>query len=105
MNQVIEALVDLHGPHAVALVLDAFKDLGFHFATQAGITVSKNDVVIPQEKEDILDRYEGEVREIEDQYDSGLITQEERHERVVEKWTAATDEVGEAMQKNLDVLN
>jgi DNA-directed RNA polymerase subunit beta' len=105
MNKVIEALVDLHGPHAVALVLDAFKDLGFHFATQAGITVSKNDVVIPPEKEGILDRYEGEVREIEDQYDTGLITQEERHERVVEKWTAATDEVGEAMQKNLDVLN
>src|SRR5213592_3218328 len=105
MNQVIEALVDLHGPHAVALVLDAFKDLGFRFATQAGITVSKNDVVIPPEKEEILDRYEGEVREIEDQYDTGLITQEERHERVVEKWTAATDEVGEAMQKNLSVLN
>jgi DNA-directed RNA polymerase subunit beta' len=105
MNKVIEALVELHGPHAVALVLDAFKDLGFHFATQAGITVSKNDVVIPPEKEEILDRYEAEVREIEDQYNTGLITQEERHERVVEKWTAATDEVGEAMQKNLDVLN
>jgi DNA-directed RNA polymerase subunit beta' len=105
MNKVIENLVALHGPHAVALVLDAFKDLGFHFATQAGITVSKNDVVIPPEKEAILDRYEGEVRDIEDQYDTGLITQEERHERVVEKWTAATDEVGEAMQKNLDVLN
>jgi DNA-directed RNA polymerase subunit beta' len=105
MNKVIEALVDLHGPHAVALVLDAFKDLGFRFATQAGITVSKNDVVIPPEKEAILDRYEGEVSEIEDQYDTGLITQEERHERVVEKWTAATDEVGEAMQENLDVLN
>jgi DNA-directed RNA polymerase subunit beta' len=86
-------------------VLDAFKDLGFRFATQAGITVSKNDVVIPPAKEEILDRYEGEVREIEDQYDTGLITQEERHDRVVEKWTAATDEVGEAMQENLDVLN
>jgi DNA-directed RNA polymerase subunit beta' len=105
MNKVIEGLVELHGPHAVALVLDAFKDLGFRFATQAGITVSKNDVVIPPQKEAILDRYEGEVREIEDQYDTGLITQEERHERVVEKWTAATDEVGEAMQENLDVLN
>jgi DNA-directed RNA polymerase subunit beta' len=105
MNKVIEALVELHGPHAVALVLDAFKDLGFHFATRAGITISKNDVVIPPSKEAILDRYEGEVSEIEDQYDTGLITQEERHERVVEKWTAATDEVGEAMQENLDVLN
>jgi DNA-directed RNA polymerase subunit beta' len=105
MNQVIEALVTQHGPHAVALVLDAFKDLGFHFATQAGITISKNDVVIPPQKEDILNRYEGEVSEIQDQYDMGLISQEERHERIVEKWTAATDEVGDAMQRNLDVLN
>ena len=46
-----------------------------------------------------------EVAEIQDQYDMGLITQEERKEAVVEKWTAATDEVGEAMQDNLDHLN
>ena len=105
MADVIEGLVDLHGPYATALVLDAFKDLGFHFATQAGITISKNDVVIPPQKDHILDRYEGEVGEIQDQYDTGLISQEERHEAVVEKWTRATDEVGEAMQKNLHHLN
>jgi DNA-directed RNA polymerase subunit beta' len=86
-------------------VLDAFKELGFHFATQAGITISKNDVVIPPQKEQILNRYEAEVAEIQDQYDTGLISGEERHEAVVEKWNAATDEVGEAMQKNLDHLN
>ena len=105
MNEVIERLVDVHGPYATALVLDAFKDLGFHFATQAGITISKNDVVIPPDKEEILEGYESEVGEIQDQYDMGLITQEERKEAVVEKWTAATDEVGEAMQDNLDHLN
>ncbi|TMK61788.1 MAG: DNA-directed RNA polymerase subunit beta', partial [Actinobacteria bacterium] len=63
------------------------------------------DVLIPPEKEEILNRYEEEVREIQDQYDGGLISQEERHERVVEKWTAATDEVGNAMQNNLPALN
>ena len=47
MNEVIERLVEIHGPYATALVLDAFKELGFHFATQAGITISKNDVVDP----------------------------------------------------------
>src|SRR4051794_36979969 len=105
MNNVIEALVGRYGPYAIALVLDAFKELGFHFATQAGITISKNDVVIPPQKEQILNRYEAEVAEIQDQYDTGLISGEERHEAVVEKWNAATDEVGEAMQRNLDVLN
>jgi DNA-directed RNA polymerase subunit beta' len=86
-------------------VLDAFKDLGFHFATQAGITISKNDVVIPPTKAEILERYEKEVLEIQDQYDQGLITDEERKEAVVEKWTAATEEVGQAMQDNLHHLN
>ena len=76
-------------------MLDAFKDLGFHFATLAGITVSKNDVIIPPQKGEILKKYEGEVAEIHDQYDMGLITQEERHELVVEKWTQCTDEVAD----------
>lgn len=105
MNDVIEGLVDQYGAYATATVLDAFKELGFHFATQAGITISKNDAVVPPNKEEILERYEGEVREIQDQYDMGLITQEERHEAVVEKWNAATDEVGEEMIKNFDQLN
>jgi DNA-directed RNA polymerase subunit beta' len=105
MAQVIESLVDVHGPYATALVLDAFKDLGFHFATQAGITISKNDVVIPPDKDEILERYEGEVAEIQDQYDMGLITQDERRVAVTDKWQAATDEVGEAMQRNLHRLN
>ncbi len=102
---VIEQLVEQHGPHATAQVLDAFKDLGFKFASRAGITVSKNDVVIPPKKEEILERIEGEVAEILDQYDMGLISQEERKEAVVEKWNSATDEVGQAMQENLEELN
>ena len=105
INRVIEGLVGLHGPHAVALVLDAFKDLGFQFASQAGITISKNDVVIPPTKQAILDGYEDQVNGIQEQYDDGLITHEERHEAIVEKWTAATDEVGQAMQDNLHHLN
>jgi DNA-directed RNA polymerase subunit beta' len=105
MSDVIEGLVMQHGPYATALVLDAFKELGFHFATKAGITISKNDVVVPPSKEEILDGYEKEVGEIQDQYDTGLISDEERKEAVVEKWTAATEEVGQAMQDNLDHLN
>src|SRR4029078_5048147 len=68
MNDVIEHLVDQYGPYATATVLDAFKELGFHFATQAGITISKNDAVIPPTKEAILDKYEGEVAERHEQY-------------------------------------
>jgi DNA-directed RNA polymerase subunit beta' len=101
----VDDLVQNYGAPTIAEVLDAFKELGFRYATQAGITISKNDVVVPPSKEEILARFEGEVSEIQDQYDMGLITQEERHEAVVEKWTAATDEVASAMEDNLDRLN
>jgi DNA-directed RNA polymerase subunit beta' len=103
--KLVDSLVQTYGASAVALVLDAFKDLGFRYSTLAGITISKNDVVIPPEKGEILARYEGEVAEIQDQYDMGLITQEERHELVVEKWTQATETVATAMQANFDATN
>ncbi|MFL5819653.1 MAG: DNA-directed RNA polymerase subunit beta' [Solirubrobacteraceae bacterium] len=102
---VVDDLVQAYGAPAIAQVLDAFKDLGFRYATQAGITISKNDVVVPPDKESILNRYEHEVGEIQDQYDMGLITQEERHEAVVELWTAATEEIAGSMEGNLDTLN
>ncbi len=104
-TRLIDALVQTYGATTISLVLDAFKDLGFKYATQAGITISKNDVVIPPEKQSILDKYDKLVGDITDQYDMGLISQEERHEAVVEKWNAATDEVAEAMIQNLDTLN
>jgi DNA-directed RNA polymerase subunit beta' len=104
-TRLIDALVQTYGATTISLVLDAFKDLGFKYATQAGITISKNDVVIPPRKGEILKKYEDIVAEISDQYDMGLITQEERHEAVVEKWNAATDEVADAMVDNLETLN
>jgi DNA-directed RNA polymerase subunit beta' len=61
--------------------------------------------VVPPEKQSIIDGYQEQVGEISDQYDMGLITQEERHEAVVEKWNAATDDVADAMVANLETLN
>ena len=101
----VDDLVHEYGASTISQVLDAFKDLGFQFATKAGITISKNDVVIPPSKQGILDRFDEEVSDIQDQYSMGLITQEERHEAVTAKWTEATDEVGEAMKDHLDPLN
>jgi DNA-directed RNA polymerase subunit beta' len=104
-TKLVDDLVQAYGAPTISQVLDAFKDIGFHYATQAGVTISKNDVQVPPSKAAILKRYEDEVAAIHEQYDLGLITQEERHEAVVERWTAATDEVAEAMEDNLDELN
>ncbi|MGH2946018.1 MAG: DNA-directed RNA polymerase subunit beta' [Solirubrobacteraceae bacterium] len=98
----VDELIQTFGASAIALVLDAFKDLGFHYATQAGVTISKNDVLVPPSKEEIIGRYEIEVRSIQDQYEEGLITQEERHQAVTDKWNQATDEVADAMIENIE---
>ena len=105
VNEMVSDLVEAYGAPAVSRVLDAFKDLGFHYASQAGITVSKNNVVSPPEKAEILDRYEKQTAAIQGQYDDGYITAEERHEAVTAHWNKATDEVAQAMEDNLDELN
>jgi DNA-directed RNA polymerase subunit beta' len=105
VNKMVSDLVEGYGAPAVAQVLDAFKDLGFHYATQAGITISKNDIVSPPNKEKILDRYEEQAQEIQGKYEEGYITAEERHEAVTERWDKATEEVAQAMEDNLHELN
>jgi DNA-directed RNA polymerase subunit beta' len=105
MNDFVTAFVDAYGAAAIAQLLDTVKDLGFHFATQAGITISKNDIIIPEEKEEILHGFEERVATIETQFERGLITEDERHESIVNIWTEATDKVAEAMENALFELN
>jgi DNA-directed RNA polymerase subunit beta' len=105
VNEMVSDLVKTYGAPAVSLVLDSFKELGFHFATQAGITISKNDVVAPPDKEEILERYEAQNDEVMGQYDEGYITAEERKESITGLWDRATEEVGQAMENNLHTLN
>ena len=98
-------LVEHYGPNTIAAALDIIKSLTFRFATRAGITISKNDIIVPKEKEEILARYEAEVATVEKEYDRGLMTEEERHERIVAIWTEATNEVGDKMIETLDEVN
>ena len=105
INEIVFDLVEAYGAPAIAQALDAFKELGFHFSSQAGITISKNNVVSPPNKEEILDGYEKQVTEIEGQYDDGLLSEEDRKEQLRVLWDRATDEVAKAMEDNLDELN
>ena len=105
MSAFVADLVEYFGATAVAGVLDTLKDLGFRYATAAGVTVSKNDIVVPPDKEQILDRYEDMVRNVQRQYMRGQLTDSERKERITDLWTEATDEVAEAMERNLRRLN
>ncbi len=105
MGDFISELVDNHGASRLSIVLDTIKQLGFDYATKAGITVSKNDIVIPPNKGEILDAYEERVQRIERDYQRGLITEDERHESIVSVWTEATDKVAEAMEETMFELN
>jgi DNA-directed RNA polymerase subunit beta' len=105
LDAFIAELVDVYGAHSIATVLDMVKTLGFKFATQAGVTISKNDIVIPPDKEEILAEYEERVAKVEAQYERGLITDEERHESIVNIWTEATDTVADAMERTFYELN
>ncbi len=105
INDMVGWLVEFYGAPAISQVLDAFKDLGFHYASLAGITVSKNNVVPPPEKEEIIERIDAQTAQIQTEFDEGWHTAEERHRQVTDKWNQATEEVGQAMEDNLHQLN
>jgi DNA-directed RNA polymerase subunit beta' len=98
-------LIDLSyrrsGNKATVIFADRLKDLGYENATRAGISIAIRDMVIPQKKARMLDHANGEVREIEDQYNKGLITDGERYNKVVDIWAEVTDGIADEMLREL----
>jgi len=105
IKTIVSEYVASYPTELVSQLLDTLKKIGFHTATRAGISVGKNDIVVPEQKEEILERYQGEVDEIEDQWDQGFVSDDERLERVIGLWTQAKNEVEQAMKDNLWELN
>jgi DNA-directed RNA polymerase subunit beta' len=105
LQHIVTDIANRYDTVKTAEILDNIKRVGFHFATRAGITISVQDITVPPDKEQILEAPEAEVEVIEENYKRGLITDDERHQRVVELWTEATDEVTEAMEKSFDTFN
>ncbi len=105
IGKYVVALINQWGASVVATLLDTIKDFGFRYASLAGVTVSKNDIVIPEKKKTILAEYEEKTSTIHTQYERGLITELERKERVIDLWTSCTEDVGNAMVDALEDLN
>ena len=74
---------------------------GFHYATRAGVSIGVDDMVVPQQKTKILSTAEKEVKEIQEQYSSGLVTNGERYNKVVDIWSRTNDQVAKAMMEKL----
>ena len=101
IRTLIEEIIDRYDKPDVVSTLDSIKDLGFHFATRAGLTIGLEDVKTPPDKLKILDKFEDRAAKVEAQYQKGVITDDERRQELIEIWTEATEEVKDAMQVTL----
>jgi DNA-directed RNA polymerase subunit beta' len=101
VRMLIEEVIERYDKAIVEFFLDALKDLGFRFATRAGLTIGLEDVKTPPNKAAILAEYETRAAKVEDLYQKGIITDDERRQELIEIWTEATDRVKEAMEESL----
>ncbi|MEA3386514.1 MAG: DNA-directed RNA polymerase subunit beta', partial [Thermodesulfobacteriota bacterium] len=91
------------GAKKTVILADHLKDMGYRFATLAGISVGINHMMIPVRKEEILEKAQKEVSEVQHQYSEGLITDGEQYNKVIDIWTRATDEVAKEMMDGISV--
>jgi len=101
ISKLINASFRKVGIRETVIFADKLMYTGYTYATKAGISISINDMLVPLEKEQLIAAAESEVKEIEDQYVSGLVTQGERYNKVVDIWGRAGDKVADAMMKQL----
>ena len=105
LSQIVERCFKLKGTTPTAELLDKIKALGYKYSTIGAITTSIFDMHIPKEKPEIIHAAEQKVVEIEDMYENGFITDDERYKQVVAVWKEATDEVTDKLQGTLSKFN
>jgi DNA-directed RNA polymerase subunit beta' len=101
LGNLIDTVYRRAGNKATVIFADRLKDIGYEFATKAGISISIKDMTIPPQKPSLLDRAQHEVSEIQQQYNNGVITDGERYNKVVDIWAEVQDEIGGAVIKGL----
>ena len=105
LGKIVEKSINQYGLNPSAELLDYIKSTGFKYSTTGGITVSIEDVKVPEAKKELLEKAQAEVDNVLKQYRRGLITEEERYQSVIKIWERATDEVKDAMKANFTALN
>ncbi len=105
LGKIIDKCFKKHGNTGTVLMLDYIKSMGYKYSTKAAVTISVADMEIPEEKGDIVAAAETKVDKYERAFRAGLISNQERYEKVVEIWNAATDEVADALMDSLAPLN
>ena len=101
LGALIDAAFLRAGNKATVIFADRLKDMGFEYATQAGISIGIQDMKVPDTKEKLLSDAQKEIQKIQEQYTNGLITDGERHNKVVDTWASVTDEAANDMFRGL----
>ena len=105
LSLIVDRCIKYHGNAVTCEVLDKMKEQGFRYSTKGAITISVYDMTIPPEKKTLLAEAEKKVDVITDFYKKGMLSDEERSQRVVAIWDTCTKDVATALQKNLDKYN
>ena len=101
ISKLINAAFRRCGLRETVIFADRLMNAGFGIATRAGLSIAVDDMLVPRVKHDLIEEAEKEVKEIESQYTSGLVTGGERYNKVVDIWGRAGDQVGKAMMEQL----
>jgi len=102
VSNLIDTVYRFCGQKETVLFADSIMQIGFKYAAIAGISFGKDDLIIPEEKQILLDETQSKVQEYENQYQDGLITQGEKYNKVVDAWSECTNRVADKM---LDVIS
>ena len=105
LGKIIEKSINKYGLNRSAELLDYIKATGFKYSTTGGITVSIEDIKVPEAKKEILAKAQADVDNVLKQYKRGLITEDERYQSVIKIWEKATDDVKNAMKDTFTPLN
>ncbi|MDA0301334.1 MAG: DNA-directed RNA polymerase subunit beta' [Chloroflexi bacterium] len=89
------------GQEVTVILVDAIKDIGFRYATQSGTTIAVSDIVVPKEKPALIARADARIDEMEEQYQMGLVTDDEKYQAAINIWTETTNQMQEALYTSL----
>ncbi len=105
LGKIVDNCIRIHGTTKTAEVLDSIKSLGFKYSTRGAITISVSDMEIPASKKQFLQEAEEEIEVVNDSYQMGFLTDEERYKQVIGIWQQANEKVTNALMENLDRFN
>ena len=105
LGEILDKCIKVHGITETAVVLDKIKALGYKFSTKGAITVGIEDIIVPPEKQQLIEETDKLVDKIVKQYRRGLITEEERYNNVIKAWTETIEKLTSILKKNMGEYN